>query len=104
MLFSRCRKYYDEKIDGESRKLTSLNTSLTKLSAEDIGFDTIAPLQEMVTDIQRNISNTKSVRNKLKELQDELFAEIKLVGLEFKFGSCDSGLDNGDWRLLFSIP
>jgi len=79
ILFVKCKDFYEEEIDEESRKLTRLNTSITKLSAEDISFDILEPLQMMVKEAQRNVNSLKDIRKKLKELQDEFFTEIKYI-------------------------
>lgn len=39
ILFMRCKDYYDQEIDNERRRLTRLNTSITRLMAEDIDMD-----------------------------------------------------------------
>ena len=78
-IFMRCKDFYEEEIDEESRKLTRLNTSITKLAAEDIETEILEPLQQMVKEAQRNVNELKGISKKLKELQDEFFTEIKFV-------------------------
>lgn len=78
-LFVRCREFYEDEIDEESRKLTRLNTSITKLVAEDIDSEILEPLQMMVKDAQKNVNELKGIVKKLKELQDEFFTEIKFI-------------------------
>ena len=78
-IFVRCKDFYEEEIDEESRKLTRLNTSITKLAAEDIETEILEPLQLMVKEAQRNVNELKGISKKLKELQDEFFTEIKFV-------------------------
>lgn len=78
-LFVRCKAFYEDEIDEESRKLTRLNTSITKLAAEDIAADVLEPLQLMVKEAQRNVNGLKDINRKLKELQDEFFTEIKFI-------------------------
>lgn len=78
-LFVRCKNFYEDEIDEESRKLTRLNTSITKLAAEDIGVDVLEPLQVMVKEAQKNVNDLKNISKKLKELQDEFFTEIKFI-------------------------
>lgn len=78
-IFVRCKDFYEDEIDEESRKLTRLNTSITKLSAEDIDTEILEPLQMMVKDAQKNVNALKDVVKKLKELQDEFFTEIKFI-------------------------
>lgn len=79
LIFVRCKEFYEDEIDEESRKLTRLNTSITRLLAEDIDSEILEPLQLMVKDAQKNVNELKSIRNKLKELQDEFFTEIKFI-------------------------
>lgn len=79
VLFVKCKDFYENEIEEESRKLTRLNTSITKLSVEDIDAEILEPLQAMVRDAQKNVNNLKEIRKKLKELQDEFFTEIKFI-------------------------
>ena len=79
VLFVRCKEFYEDEIDEEGRKLTRLNTSITKLSAEDIDSEILEPLQLMVKDAQKNVNELKDISKKLKELQDEFFTEIKFI-------------------------
>lgn len=79
ILFVRCKDFYEDEIDEESRKLTRLNTSITKLMAEDIPAEILEPLQRMVKDAQASVNGLKEVSRKLKELQDEFFTEIKYI-------------------------
>lgn len=79
VIFVRCKDFYEKEIDEESRKLTRLNTSITKLSIEDIDFEILEPLQLMVKEAQRNINELKEISKKLKNLQDEFFTEIKFI-------------------------
>lgn len=79
ILFVRCKAFYEDEIDEESRKLTRLNTSITKLSAEDIDPEILEPLQLLVKDAQKNVNELKDISKKLKELQNEFFTEIKFI-------------------------
>ncbi len=79
ILFVRCREFYEDEIDEESRKLVRLNTSITKLSIEDVDSEILEPLQSMVRDAQKTVNELKDIREKLKELQDEFFTEIKFI-------------------------
>lgn len=78
-IFVKCKDFYEDEIDEESRKLTRLNTSITKLSAEDIDSEILEPLQLMVKEAQKNVNELNNVKRKLKELQDEFFTEIKFI-------------------------
>ncbi len=79
ILFVRCKEFYEDEIDEESRKLTRLNTSITKLSVEDIDSEVLEPLQAMVRDAQKAVNQLKDISKALKELQDEFFTEIKFI-------------------------
>lgn len=79
LIFVRCKDFYEDEIEEESRKLTRLNTSITKLLAEDIDSQILEPLQLLVKDAQRNVNGLKDISKKLKELQDEFFTEIKFI-------------------------
>lgn len=79
IIFVRCKEFYEDEIDEESRQLTRLNTSITKLMAEDIDAEILEPLQLMVREAQKNVNELKAISKKLKELQDEFFTEIKFI-------------------------
>ncbi len=79
VLFVRCKDFYEEEIEEESRKLTRLNISITKLMAEEIDSEILEPLQQMVKDAQVSVNELKDISRKLKELQDEFFTEIKYI-------------------------
>lgn len=74
----RCKEFYEDEIDEEGRKLTRLNTSITKLSAEDIDSEILEPLQLMVKDAQKNVNELKDISKKLKELQDEFLRRLNI--------------------------
>ena len=78
-LFVRCKSYYEDNINEESRKLNRLNTSITKISAEDVEYEIIEPLQSLAKDTQESIKAYKERLKKIKELQDEFFMEIKYI-------------------------
>lgn len=79
IIFVRCKDFYTDEIEEESKKLSRLNTSLTKLSAEDIDYEILAPLEAMIADAKRNVNELKEIKKKLKELQYEFFTEIKYI-------------------------
>ena len=79
VIFTRCKEFYEDEIDEESKKLNRLNTSLTKLSAEDIDEEILEPLQLLVKDAKKNVDELKNIREQLKKLQDEFFTEIKFI-------------------------
>lgn len=79
LIFQRCKEFYEDEIDEESRKLSRLNTSITKLLAEDIDAEILEPLQLLVRDAQKNVNELKEISRRLKELQDEFFTEIKFI-------------------------
>lgn len=79
ILFVRCKEFYETEIDEESRRLTRLNTSITKLMAEDIDPGIVETLQMMVRESQRHVNELKAIGKRLKELQNEFFTEIKFI-------------------------
>lgn len=79
VLFVRCKEFYEDEIDEESRRLTRLNTSITRLAGEDIDIEILEPLQQMVKDAQKSVNQLKDVSAKLKELQNDFFTEIKYI-------------------------
>ena len=106
-IFVRCKDFYEDEIDEESRQLSRLNTSLTKLAVEDIDAETLEPLQLMVKQAQRNVNELKAVYAQLKEVQREFFTEIKFIADIVGIGMPEpSEIDllqeegNGPWQLL----
>ena len=79
ILFVRCKEFYEDEIEEESRQLVRLNTSITKLLAEDIDAEILEPLQSLVNEAQKNVNDLKVISRRLKELQDEFFTEIKFI-------------------------
>ena len=78
-LFVKCKDFYFDEIEERGQSLARLNTSITKLIAEDIDPDIVAPLQTLVKDAQRDIGELKQLNADLKSLQDEFFTEIKFI-------------------------
>lgn len=78
-LFVKCKDFYEDEIDEESRKLTRLNTSITRLEGEDIEAEIFEPLKLMVKEAQKNVNELKEISKNLKNLQDEFFTEIKFI-------------------------
>lgn len=79
LIFVKCKDFYVDEIDEESRRLTRLNTSITRLSIEDIDTEVLEPLQLLIKSAQNNVKELKEIRKKLKELQNEFFTEIKFI-------------------------
>lgn len=75
VLFIKCKEYYEDVIDDESKRLNRLNTVLT-LSDNNTIIDYISSL---INEIKRNICELKEVSSKLKGLQDSFFTEIKVA-------------------------
>ena len=75
VLFVKCKEYYEDIIDEESRRLNRLQKSLT-LSDDPTVTECLASL---VSEIKSNIAELKDISKKLKELQDEFFTEIKSI-------------------------
>ncbi len=78
-IFVRCKRFYENEMEEESRKLSRLNTSLTGLAAEDIPGELLEPLQILAQEARRRISGLKDMRGELKKLQDNFFTEIKFI-------------------------
>lgn len=76
VLFTKCKEFYDEKIDIESKRLNRLNKAVT-LSTDDVVTECITSL---IGEIKRSISDLKERKDNLKELQNDFFSEIKRVG------------------------
>lgn len=76
VLFVKCKEYYEEIIDEESRRLNRLQKALT------LSDDTTVTecLQSLVNEIKRSIEELKAALGKLKDLQDDFFTDIKHVG------------------------
>ena len=79
ILFVRCKEFYEEQIEEESRQLSRLNTSITRLMATDIDPEILEPLQLMVQESQKNVKALRDISKHLKEIQDEFFTEIKFI-------------------------
>lgn len=75
VLFLKCKDYYDEVINKDSKKLNDLNRIIT-LCDDQVVVETIS---YMIKDTQNNIKYMKQLIEKLKELKDEFFTEIKYI-------------------------
>lgn len=75
VLFTRCKEYYDEKLDEEGKRLNRLNKAET-LSDDASITECLASL---LAETKRSMAVTKECKDKLKGLQDEFFAEIKRI-------------------------
>lgn len=78
-LFVKCKSFYNQRIDEEERRLARLNTSYTRLGAEEIDMDILKPLELLVKEAQENLRKFKQVREQLEQLQMEFFMEIKRI-------------------------
>lgn len=79
VLFTRCKEYYEQEIDEQSKQLNRLNTSITKLMGENVDTEILEPLQAIVREARKNVNELNEIKSELKKLQDEFFAEIKYV-------------------------
>ena len=79
VLFMRCRDFYESEIEEESRRLSRLNLTLTKLSGEDVPAEILEPVYLVVKEIQKNINKLKEIQKLVKDLQNEFFTEIKFI-------------------------
>lgn len=75
ILFLKCKDYYEEIIEKDSKKLNNLNKVIT-FCEDKIVVDIIS---DMIKGIQSNIKYMKELIEKLKELKDEFFTEIKYI-------------------------
>ena len=74
-LFLECRKYYDEELKNEERKLSRFNHALT---LED-NAEVRECLDEVALDTKDNIRTLKGLRDKLNVLKNDFFTELKKV-------------------------
>ena len=79
VILGRCKEFYEDEIDEESKKLNRLNTSLTKLAVEQIDEEILEPLRLLVKDAQKNVDELKGISKKLKGLQDEFFTRPEVL-------------------------
>lgn len=75
VLFVKCKEYYEDIIDNESKRLNRLNTTLTLSDNTTV----TECLSSLINEIKRNINELKDISAKLKVLQEEFFTEIKIV-------------------------
>lgn len=76
VLFTKCKEYYNAKLDDEGKRLNRLNKALT-LSENDEVSECITSL---VGEIKRSIASLKESMKDLSDLQNDFFAEIKRIG------------------------
>jgi len=76
VLFVKCKVFYEKEIVEESRRLNRLNKART-LTDDDIVEEC---LDSLIVEIKKNIAMLKSINEKLKEIQNEFFTEIKYIG------------------------
>lgn len=75
VLFMKCKNYYEELIMEENKRLNRLNIALTMSDNETV----TECLMSLINEIKRKITELKENENKLKNLQNEFFTEIKNV-------------------------
>lgn len=75
-LFVQCRKYYDEAIDSEQRRLETLNTAFMYGDSEDAQ----QILLQLKKELEHSIHHLRELRTHLEELQTAFFTELKRVG------------------------
>ncbi|WP_054939246.1 dynamin family protein [Paenibacillus ihuae] len=74
-IFIRCKQFYENEIEQESRRLNRLNKSRTLTDDPTIS----ECLDSLITEISRSIAALKSVNQALKQLQTDFFTELKLI-------------------------
>lgn len=75
ILFLKCKDYYEDVIEKDSKKLNDLNKVITLCDDKIVG-DIIS---YMIKDIQNNIKYMRELTEVLKKLKDEFFTEIKYI-------------------------
>lgn len=75
-LFVGCRNYYDDSIDSDNLSLSRINQALTLVgdNADVNGY-----LSSLAANTKEHITSLKGARESLRKLQQEFFAEIKIV-------------------------
>ena len=75
-LFIKCLEYYEEEIEFEAKRLKSLNKALTLSNDSEINDS----LMFVIKSGKSYLAQLETIKGKLKELQTEFFAEIKIIG------------------------
>lgn len=75
-LFIRCLDYYEEEIETETKRLKSLNKALTLSDDSEINES----INFVIKSGKSYLSILETIKDNLKNLQTEFFAEIKIVG------------------------
>ncbi len=76
VIFVKCREFYEKEIDEENRRLSRLNKAKTLVDDDTV----VECLNSVITEIKKNLQALKDINQKLKELQNEFFTEIKFIG------------------------
>ena len=77
VLFTKCREYYDERLDEEKKLHSRLQHILGDVSLDN--GEARDYLNSMDNNAKRNIADLKELIAKLKEMQTAFFTEIKTV-------------------------
>ena len=77
VLFTKCREYYDERLDEEKKLHSRLQHILGDVSLDN--GEARDYLNSMDNNAKRNIADLKELIAKLKEMQTAFFTEIKAV-------------------------
>lgn len=77
VLFTKCKEYYDGLLDEEKKQHSRLSHILADVSLEN--DDARDYLNSMDNASKRNINNLKELKDKLHQLQDEFFTQIKKI-------------------------
>ncbi len=75
-LFVQCFDYYDEEIEIEAKQLKGLNKANTLSDDRDVSNS----LSYIIRSAKATLTGLEDVKQRLKELQTEFFAEIKIIG------------------------
>lgn len=75
-LFSRCKEYYETRLEDEKKQLSHLN-NIRRADLNDEEAENY--LQRLIKTTQNSISDLKESMEKLHEMQNEFFGQIKTI-------------------------
>ena len=75
-LFSRCKEYYEMRLEDEKKQLSHLN-NIRRADLNDEEAENY--LQRLIKTTQNSISDLKESMEKLHEMQNEFFSQIKMI-------------------------
>mgnify|MGYP000070153375 FL=1 len=75
-LFARCKEYYEMRLEDEKKQLSHLN-NIRRADLNDEEAENY--LQRLIKTTQNSISDLKESMEKLHEMQNEFFSQIKMI-------------------------